>query len=324
VRSVAVDAAGTLMATGADDGRCAVYDLALREGTSSAPRWVAQHNKADGAHSTVWVVAVSPDGRYVAAGDYANAVRVYAGATGALAWEKTAWEGKGPPFTWGLHFSGDSSTLAIAHWDGYAYVVDTMTWAQIASLKREDRVYSVSLDHAGALVAAGGRDKLAVVYRLTRAGADLLASPSAGNANDDVVRRRQGDPPYLAQKTIAKSMGQRLSAKAEITCRIKLEAFIYSVSLTSEGDRLAVGAVDNTVYVGAAAVVMSSAWYHRAVLLASTIMRGTTPNVIVTPHWRRIPCHARYVYDVASARRQHTLACDGLVQAILRSECPIV
>ena len=47
----------------------------------------------------VWVVAVSPDGTLVAAGDYANSVRVYAGRTGALVWEKTSWSGKGAPFT---------------------------------------------------------------------------------------------------------------------------------------------------------------------------------------------------------------------------------
>ena len=107
---------------------------------------------------------MSPDGAFVAAGDYANAVRVYAARTGAPVWEKTAWAGKGAPFTWGLAFSGNSRTLAIGHWDAYAYVVDVTSWTEIATLKRQDRVYSVSLSHAGDRVAVGGRDKMAVVY----------------------------------------------------------------------------------------------------------------------------------------------------------------
>ena len=102
------------------------------------PLWTATHK------AKVWVVAVSPDGAFVAAGDYANAVRVYAARSGAPVWEKSSWSGKGAPFTWGLAFSGNSAALAIGHWDAYAYVVDVATWTEIAALKRQDRVYSVS------------------------------------------------------------------------------------------------------------------------------------------------------------------------------------
>ena len=41
------------------------------------------------------------------------------------------------------------------------------TAREIATLKRQDRVYSVSLSHAGDRVAVGGRDKMAVVYALS-------------------------------------------------------------------------------------------------------------------------------------------------------------
>ena len=43
----------------------------------------------------VWCVAVSPDGELVAAGDYANTVRVYEAEFGEVIWEKTSWIGKG-------------------------------------------------------------------------------------------------------------------------------------------------------------------------------------------------------------------------------------
>ena len=47
---------------------------------------------------------------------------VYAADDGVELWRKSRWEGKGPPFTWGLAFSGDSGTFAIGHWDSFACV----------------------------------------------------------------------------------------------------------------------------------------------------------------------------------------------------------
>ena len=67
--------------------------------------------------SQVWVVAVAPSGAAIAAGDYANVVRVYAHHNGATLWQKTSWRGSGPPFTWGLAWAGDGRTLVIGHWD---------------------------------------------------------------------------------------------------------------------------------------------------------------------------------------------------------------
>ena len=214
VRSVSMDLKGVVFAMGCDDGRCVVHDLSTRDGLLK-PRWVAKHK------SKVWVVAVSPDGLLVAAGDYANTVKVYLAENGVLVWEKTSWTGKGAPFTWGLAFSGNSHTLAIGHWDAYAYVVDVTSWSDLATLKRSDRVYSVALDHDGGRVAVGGRDKCAVVYRLTRAGE--ATKPRTENSN--------GTP----------------EENAEVVCDIKLDAFVYAVALSSSGARMAVGCVDNQV-----------------------------------------------------------------------------
>ena len=75
----------------------------------------------------VWVVALSANGAFVAAGDYANVVRVYEKASGAPLWEKRTWLGEGAPFTWGLAWASDthSHTLVIGHWDSYACVAST-------------------------------------------------------------------------------------------------------------------------------------------------------------------------------------------------------
>ena len=67
-------------------------------------------------------VATRHDGTTNEQGDYSNAVVVYAADDGVELWRKSRWEGKGPPFTWGLAFSGDSGTFAIGHWDSFACV----------------------------------------------------------------------------------------------------------------------------------------------------------------------------------------------------------
>ncbi|KAK7236808.1 calcium ion transmembrane transporter [Aureococcus anophagefferens] len=155
-RAVAVDRAGAVLAVGGDDALCRCYDLV--RGSLSQPSWSAKHR------GKVWTVSVTPDGTRVAAGDYANAVVLYAAADGAVLWLKTSWLGKGAPFTWAVHFSGDGNTLAIGHWDAYAYLVDAADLREFGAIERGDRVYAVALSSDGGLVAVGGRDKRAAVY----------------------------------------------------------------------------------------------------------------------------------------------------------------
>ena len=202
IRSISVDRAGDVVAMGCDDGRIVAYDLALKNLTE--PRWTRTHDKK------VWVVAVSPDGRFVAAGDYADTVTVYGAATGVKAWSKSSWDYKGAPFTWGLAFSGDSTMLAIGRWDAHAYLVDVNSWTIVANIKRGDRVYSVSLDHLGQRVAVAGRDREAVVYSIAPGG--------------------QAD---------ARSVDSIFS--------VTHNAFVYAVALSTDGKHMAVGCVDSVV-----------------------------------------------------------------------------
>jgi WD40 repeat protein len=224
VRSVATDASGLILAVGCDDGRCSLYDLGVPGADiTTPPRWAVLHD------SKVWVVDVSRDGRLVAAGDYANVVRVYSADDGTPVWEKNSWLGKGAPYTWGLSFSGDSSTLAIGHWDSYAYIVDTETWTELAQLKRGDRVYSVSLDHEGKHLAVGGRDKVAAVYDIQRVSSTNGLRPNRHSANVFVANIHKA------------------STNVKTTATINVGAFIYAVSLSNDGRRLAVGTVDSMV-----------------------------------------------------------------------------
>ena len=210
--TISIDRGSTIFAMGCEDGKLAVFDLNALDETGS-PRWTAELEKKVCA-------AVSPDGAFVAAGDHADAVCVYAAKSGALLWSKTSWgDALGPPFTSGLSFAGDSSMLAIGRWNACAYLLDTQTWTIVASVKRKDSVYSVSLDHLGKRMGISGRDKKAQVFTV------------------DVERSAE----YRA--------GCRPSAKLELIFSAQLDCIVNAVALTRDGKILAAGCVDALVYI---------------------------------------------------------------------------
>mmetsp|Transcript_12739 Transcript_12739/g.37927 ORF Transcript_12739/g.37927 Transcript_12739/m.37927 type:complete len:2278 (-) Transcript_12739:673-7506(-) len=201
VHSVSVDAAGATLALGCNDGTCRCYDTI---GRTPKELWTAQHA------SKVWVVAVSPNGAYVAAGDYSNCVAVYDTRAACKLWTKASWLGTGPPFTWALAFSGDSQRLAIGHWDAYAYIVGVSDkFSQIAALRRGDRVYAIDLNFNGERLVVAGRDKTSAVYAV---GGCL-------------------DRPY------------------DLIYEAYANSFVYAAAITGDGRQIAFGCVDAAICV---------------------------------------------------------------------------
>ena len=221
-RSISIDHGGHIVALGCDDGEMLVFDLRL---DTAVPQWAVTHA------SKVWCVAVSPDGAYVAAGDYADCVQVYASKSGAVLWHKaSSWEGTGAPITWGLSFSGDSSMLAIGRWDTHAYLVETCTWNLAASVKRSDCIFSVSLDHLGKRMGVGGRDKKAQVFSIN----SILKRPTSETKRFGLADGKRQ---------------QRKKHELELIFSVQLDCFVQAVGLTPDGKILAVGCVDNAVYL---------------------------------------------------------------------------
>ena len=208
VRSVSIDVAGYVLATGCDDGCCRVYDLRPSNSNKGKAAWSAIHR------AKVWVVAVSPDGTKVAAGDYDDTVCVYAADSGRVVWCRSSWTTEDAPFTWGLSFSGDGGVLAIGKWNSYVYLLDTTNWEMLSTIKRGGRVYSVSLDHYGQRIAVGGRDKMAVVYSVDAPG----------------------------QRRASRKMTQLLFSETR-------PSFIHAVALTRDGKHVCAGSVDNNVCI---------------------------------------------------------------------------
>ena len=207
VCTMSIDREGTVVAMGCEDGKLAVFLLSEIDETGS-PQWTAQLVKKV-------CTVVSPDGAFVAAGDHADNVSVFAAKTGELLWSKTSWGGKGAPFTSSLSFAGDSSLLAIGRWDACAYLLQTNSWEIIATAKRKDSVYSVSLDHLGKRMAMSGRDKKAQVFAVD----------------------------------VARHAGCGASAKLDLIFSAQLECVVNSVAMTRDGKLLAAGCMDAFVHI---------------------------------------------------------------------------
>lgn len=109
-----------------------------------------------------------------------------------------------PHFIWSVDFSLDARVLAVGCWSGKAHVYSLGTIAdasaahakdrrprpplrpaEVATVTRADRVYSVSLDAMGSRLLVGGRDKKAALYDLSstlppgRCTAELLWEESS-------------------------------------------------------------------------------------------------------------------------------------------------
>jgi len=189
---------------GGDAQTVRAYDCLADDSVFREARWVAKHG------GKVWCVAVEPKGaKFVAAGDYAGAVAVYAAADGARVFARSDWpKPQNAPFTWGCCWSGDGLRVAFGRWDGRAYVHDASGFAEDSSVRRGDRVYDVSLGRDGALLAVAGRDQKAALYR--RGG---------------------------------------VSASYALDAEFDLEAVVYAVALSYDDVLLAAGTVNGAVAV---------------------------------------------------------------------------
>lgn len=237
VRSVSLDRDGTLLAVGGDDCFCHVYSLQDME-RISAELWRAHHK------AKVWVVAVEPSGKYVAAGDYANAVVVYEARGGSHVWQKTTWAGKGAPFTWSVTWSADGRYLAIGHWDFYAYLIQVQTWQQVALVERSDRVYGVALSADASLLCVGGRDKRAAVYRISLSKAKLAECTYNHAAMLGISAGGQTDVRGTGRND--KSHRVELSLDFETDPQ---GGFVYCIALSHDSAYLAIGCVDCSVSI---------------------------------------------------------------------------
>ncbi|KAH8072910.1 Rab guanyl-nucleotide exchange factor [Aureococcus anophagefferens] len=257
-RAVAVDRAGAVLAVGGDDALCRCYDLV--RGSLSQPSWSAKHR------GKVWTVSVTPDGTRVAAGDYANAVVLYAAADGAVLWLKTSWLGKGAPFTWAVHFSGDGDTLAIGHWDAYAYLVDAADLREFGAIERGDRVYAVALSSDGALVAVGGGtsaavyavdgDHIAALFETVHEAFVYAVALSRGRRGNRAIRasfdartRDRHDDAVLAVGRVDCLVAVFDVASEARTATIAMEGLVQNLCFAPAARDLAIAAEQNTVDV---------------------------------------------------------------------------
>ena len=113
VKSVALSTDGAMLAIGYESAKQGLLEL-----------YDTRHNKCLLTRKDpkqVSAVALTPDGRLLAAAGYSCALRVYDTNTLATVIEVDYNRSDMPAFIWSLAFSADSQTLAVGCWDRFAY-----------------------------------------------------------------------------------------------------------------------------------------------------------------------------------------------------------
>jgi WD40 repeat protein len=162
VMCVAVSQDGKLMATGGGDksdttpGELILWDLETRKPSKSLA-----------VDKTVWSVAISPDGKWVAASLGNNTVQIFETAGGARRWTIGVMF-KGMPFSRPVAFSHDGKFLAVGQGrvpsatepgSGQVHLYDTSTWKLVSNLLPHGHVISqVAFAPDGRTIASASQD----------------------------------------------------------------------------------------------------------------------------------------------------------------------
>jgi WD40 repeat protein len=173
IQRVGVDAACTLMVTGSDDKTARLW--ALPEDEKKKPELLRTLRVpiGDGDNGKIYAVAISPDGKWVAAGGWdakaaerrEDGVYIFEPATGRLV---TRLGGLGNVIKH-ISFSPDGSRLAAALWGGKGmHLWETGSWRQIA----EDKDYGGKDSYGLAFDSANRLTTLALDGQIRRYGAD--------------------------------------------------------------------------------------------------------------------------------------------------------
>jgi len=172
VQSVSLDREGHLLAIGTGVGHVYLHNLQEND---------QKHTLVLEAGKVVYVVKLSPDGKFLAIGDYQPSVKLYSVENKEVVWKKE--DTKPPSFIWGLDIKQLGGTLssdtkyvmAVGSWDCNALVYDfSMESGRFnepvlrknCSFKRTDRVFDVCLSENANMLALAGRDCKAVLYNL--------------------------------------------------------------------------------------------------------------------------------------------------------------
>ena len=195
VKSISLAEDGSYLAIGYDNAGKGLFEL---YDTRHGKRVLARQDE-----KPIWAVALSRDGKLLAAAGYSCKLKLLDTRTLAALLTIDYTAPGAPSFIWSLIFSADGSSLAVGCWDKHAYVYrvnadllkephgtkalktepyphdapellnqgdSSLILTETARVKRADRVYTVALDRGGQHMLVGGRDKFLALVRMPEAG----------------------------------------------------------------------------------------------------------------------------------------------------------
>ncbi|KAH8045359.1 Rab guanyl-nucleotide exchange factor [Aureococcus anophagefferens] len=172
---------------------------------------------------------------------------------------------QGAPFTWAVHFSGDGNTLAIGHWDAYAYLVDAADLREFGAIERGDRVSRRAVERRRSSPSAAGQargglavdgDHIAALFETVHEAfvyAVALSRDRRGNrairASFDARARDRHDDAVLAVGRVDCLVAVFDVASEARTATIAMEGLVQNLCFAPAARDLAIAAEQNTVDV---------------------------------------------------------------------------
>ena len=194
------------------------------------PEWIYETG------GTVWSVAISDDGNYIAAGAWDNNV-YFLDREGNLLWKNEVSDK-----VWCLALSGDGNYVAVGCKDKKFYLFNgdgELLW----NYETGGIVTAIDLSADGSLIAAGSRDDK--IYLLDRDG-NVIATYEADNDINAIRVTSDGE------KIVAGSRDKSvyyLNREGELLWSYETDESVYSIDITPNGDYVVAATKSNTIYL---------------------------------------------------------------------------
>src|SRR5262245_25116494 len=192
-------------------------------------------------NSTVFSVAFSPDGRRLATGSKASAVKLWDAATGQ---ELLTLKGDSN-YVWSVAFSPDGKRLATGSEDHTAKLWDAATGQELLTLKgHSGPVMSVAFSPDGKKLATGSKDPIVKLWD-TVTGQELLTLKGQSGTAFSVAFSPDGRRLATGREDLRVNLWDAATGQELLTLKGHSN-YVWSVAFSPDGKRLATGSLDHT------------------------------------------------------------------------------
>ncbi len=304
VRAIAFTPNGRTTAVGGDDQRVSMWRL-------SDPAHPVPMGALSGPNSRIFAIAISPDGRYLAAGTSAQH-NVFLWDISDPSYPTAAGLPLGGPASWvnSVAFSPDGRTLAVGSSDNLLWLFDTGSHRVIAQLPHPHPIDSVAFPDADSVITATDDGVVRTWH---------LPGPVIPGARDSVFAlsfdasgRKLGVGPGSEDNTLtvwnATNPQDPLQVGAALVNTTDQSAFSGSGALTPNGDTFAVGAENGSTQLWD----ISDPAHPRRIGMPMPASGGLVESVTVSENGRLLAVSSddgsAHLYDISDPARPVALA----------------